>query len=688
MKDWSVLVVMEPGGPSATQAGADRFTEELRGRLQRGVELVERALATIEVSPSSLVVVYPRDHDAVLARIRAVGLAGRTVVLGFTRTGAAPLAVEHGLAGALPGTEYAHWQHGVYPHTGRGLWGRLDVARRIGATVYSTEDSGRYGKLELASKTLPDLIAAYLGALAAELPEPPLPPAWRPSPEAIWAEDDPWTLDTMKYDDRGGAVVRGRKLQQDFIDIKVEESKGDWVVSYRDPVPTSTTYPFDDAPTFTSEASAEGRARRLRAYGYVVSVDNRGKDWVCAITRLAGDTGKPRLPTATGPDTGFEYDLEVSAKRRADALTAAGFSVTVQKRGAGVWQVEIDKLPGYRVTGTTTTTAPAATAPPAAATTTTTTTKAPAAPTPPHKLVLISSADPDKHKLSDAVVASFRSFVADVKALTDVDLGASFGDTIRALENPTTKVGADSFSWHKTGRAVDLDQSRRWVIVEETASGETRFRLHLRHKDLTSAAGAGIVTFPTGTKFTSSFWSTVDPTWPFVDVTAIAAKHDWVRIPAQTGWSTTGPDYNKMEWWHYQRTDGLTWFEALAELHTEDEIAAAIGRFADANQHAGRLKREGFSDPMLAKVFPAVKRGKLTLHCPVGSGSRAGNLFVDVTDVQWQLIAAGKLAAGKDSGTFDAATKTAIEQFQHSKGWTPDGLIEVGNRTHEELGKV
>lgn len=543
-------------------------------------------------------------------------------------------------------------------------------------------------------------------------PSPPPAPRARPRrhrPRLGEETDSKW------YSDRGGAVVRGRVLQQDYFDIAiVQRADGDWEVTFGDPVPTDAT-PFDDTKLWEFEVSAERRARKLRAYGYVVTVkQKRSGDWYCAVSRVFGPFG---LPTATGPDTGREFDAQASATRRAEALAEVGFGTTVNKLSGGLFQVQVTSLPRFdgKAPSSTTTKAPATKAPATKTPTTTgsgtptttgagtpTTTGSGTATTtgsgtstttgagaPPHKLVVINSADPGKGKLSDAVVQSFRDFAADVKAVTDVEIDRDFGDTIRGLGGSTTKTGADTVSWHKTGRTVDVNQSLRWLIIEETVGSDTYFRLYLRHKTLsTAAAPPGIVTFPSGTTFHASWWDKVDASWPFVDVTALAAAHGWQRIPAQSGWSATGSGYNKQEWWHYQRTDGLTWYQALRQIYTEAEVVTGFTSFAVLEKHAARLKREGTPESVLVQVFPAVTKGTLSLHCPVGletkrspatGWERGTNLARDVRAVQTALIAHGKLT-GTASGTLDAATQLAID------GLTSDGVVDVGGATHRTLG--
>jgi hypothetical protein len=170
MTDGTVLIVSEPGGSPAAEVALDRFTDELRGHLPYPVALVERPLAAVDLSACRFLLGRARNLDAALALAGAAGVAPRTIALDVVRSAARVLVERHGLAGVLPVTSYRAWQHaapGVA--TGRGLWGRLDLAPRLGASVLGGEQTARYGLLDGHVATLPAFVAAYLAACDADL---------------------------------------------------------------------------------------------------------------------------------------------------------------------------------------------------------------------------------------------------------------------------------------------------------------------------------------------------------------------------------------------------------------------------------------------------------------------------------------------------------------------------------------
>jgi hypothetical protein len=201
---------------------------------------------------------------------------------------------------------------------------------------------------------------------------------------------------------------------------------------------------------------------------------------------------------------------------------------------------------------------------------------------------------PGGHRLSSAIHANFVAACAQVQTLTGIDLTQGVGDSTRNLANATTKVGADNFSWHKTGRAVDLNQGLRWVIREDATGGSTFFRLYLARVAAPAAAApaaaapaAGAapaqdapavvdptsVRMPEGTEFHHNPYGRRVFTTTFVDVTAIFEQNGLERIRAQNGWQDS---YNRREWWHYQKTEGLTWYDALLQVYGQAELVRLL----------------------------------------------------------------------------------------------------------------
>lgn len=221
------------------------------------------------------------------------------------------------------------------------------------------------------------------------------------------------------------------------------------------------------------------------------------------------------------------------------------------------------------------------------------------------------------------------------------------------------------------------------------------FKLYLLHSDKKAKPKSPeVVKFPKGKKFHSSWYPQKSNSllykYPFVNVTAIATKHGWNPIPAQPGWKKS---YNKREWWHFEKREGKTWYQSLAEIYTVKDIVAGIKMFAKgtagANKYGARLQREGIPLSVLKQIFPKTTQGSLALRLPVGTGKHAANLTEDVEAVQNALIKV-KLLGGTATGILDTKTKKAILDFQKKqlKVKKPDGRVDVGGFTHRKLGAV
>jgi hypothetical protein len=230
---------------------------------------------------------------------------------------------------------------------------------------------------------------------------------------------------------------------------------------------------------------------------------------------------------------------------------------------------------------------------------------------PPHKMVPLSTDPAEKHKASDAVVGDFQAASTTVQEETGVDLTAAPDDTVRGMAEKTGKQGASNFSWHKTGRAIDIKQGHKWVIVKEPAADGMKFRIYLEKTSTTP--GPYDRTFAKGDKtdFQNNPYGNKVHGKTFVDVTEILTGHGFSRIPAQAGWGNKGPSYNKQEWWHYEKRDGKNMYEALQDVYTEEEIVKGYKGLA-TNKKTGqaptpslvRMHKEGFPYETIQNISP------------------------------------------------------------------------------------
>lgn len=159
-------------------------------------------------------------------------------------------------------------------------------------------------------------------------------------------------------------------------------------------------------------------------------------------------------------------------------------------------------------------------------------------------------------------------------------------------------------SWHKTGRALDLalefkvDGVDQMVLVREDLGFNTYWRIFLRTALQDGSQGEPLKENPW-----RHWWHIVPAEEPeayaaggkrlpipggyYVDVTALAKRHGWERIAcyAIEGDYHWLSDSNGTEYWHYQRTDGLIWWEAMSQIYEPEVLEEHVG-WAASMEHA------------------------------------------------------------------------------------------------------
>lgn len=240
---------------------------------------------------------------------------------------------------------------------------------------------------------------------------------------------------------------------------------------------------------------------------------------------------------------------------------------------------------------------------------------------PPNKLVPLSKDPAEKHEASDAVVSDFQSAATTIQSETGIDLTKGPGDTVREMGSKTSKVGASNFSWHKTGRAIDINQGHKWVILKEPADDGMRFRLFLEKTATTPGARDRKFTKEEKPDFHHNPFGKKVYEKTFIDVTQILFDMGFNRIPAQTGWEKS---YNKREWWHYEKRDSKTMYQALQDIYTEEQIVSGYSTLVTpkktgkaSTESLVRLHREGFPYETIQDISPKTPNAERTIELSV-----------------------------------------------------------------------
>lgn len=154
---------------------------------------------------------------------------------------------------------------------------------------------------------------------------------------------------------------------------------------------------------------------------------------------------------------------------------------------------------------------------------------------------------------------TFRELRQKVKDDVGFDFLNKCGDMMRTKGFKTNKVGTAVKSRHQCGDAFDYNQDNpNLVVVREDSGGHTFFRTYLKYANQDGSAGEKKKVTTFNGKTVTAF---------LYDFTEAAGTFGWHRIPAHNGWAIKGVNYNKMEFWHYQNTEGKSWDEAMNFLY-------------------------------------------------------------------------------------------------------------------------
>jgi TolB protein len=184
-------------------------------------------------------------------------------------------------------------------------------------------------------------------------------------------------------------------------------------------------------------------------------------------------------------------------------------------------------------------------------------------------------------KLSGRIADSWDALVARTKLEVGYDFLSVVADMTRAIDMKCD-ITCDTLSWHKSGRAVDTRVSYDGMeIVREDLLGETYWRMYLRAGAQNGTLGEPLKDAPWDLSYRAR-WVIAPGEGGvkkplsygfFVDFTELARQYGWERISSFDSdtfdWKT-----NKIgaEYWHIERRQGLTWYQAMREVYAEDDL--------------------------------------------------------------------------------------------------------------------
>lgn len=188
-------------------------------------------------------------------------------------------------------------------------------------------------------------------------------------------------------------------------------------------------------------------------------------------------------------------------------------------------------------------------------------------------------------RLSDRVNDSFNALRERVLLETQWDYLAILGDSWRPM-NHTPRPGQGRISWHVCGRAIDINQGFLRTgdieLVREDVGGVTYWRVFIRARAQDGSLGEPLRVAPWSLDARSKGGLAAAqggelkpiPAGYYVDFTTLAADYGWERRNALSNWRSS---YFDIEWWHFQKTEGMSWYACMTELYSEEEVVASYG---------------------------------------------------------------------------------------------------------------
>lgn len=188
-------------------------------------------------------------------------------------------------------------------------------------------------------------------------------------------------------------------------------------------------------------------------------------------------------------------------------------------------------------------------------------------------------------KLSDRVNDSFNALRKEVEKQTQWDYLGVLGDSWRPM-NHTPRPGQGRISWHVCGRAVDVNQAflnnGQLELIREDIGGVTYWRVYIKAKVQNGVLGEPLRVAPWnlsarskgGVAYVQGGEFKAIPSGYYIDFTTIASDFGWERRNALSNWRTS---YFDVEWWHFQKTEGMSWYACMQELYAQEDVIASYG---------------------------------------------------------------------------------------------------------------
>ncbi|GAB4551476.1 MAG: hypothetical protein OHK0023_18470 [Anaerolineae bacterium] len=189
--------------------------------------------------------------------------------------------------------------------------------------------------------------------------------------------------------------------------------------------------------------------------------------------------------------------------------------------------------------------------------------------------------------LSDRVDDSFTALREVVLRQSGVDFLSALADAMWGLDR-LPEPGQPRQSWHYAGRAFSFDRNLVFnqpiapvEVVREEIGVNTYWRVYIRVAETAQAGQLGEPLKRLPWDFASrgagdpqifeqgGRTKAAPPPGYYVDLTRLAQDFGWTRVPAGRDWRS---NFSSIQYWQFEKRDGLTWNEAMLELYTQAQI--------------------------------------------------------------------------------------------------------------------
>lgn len=191
-----------------------------------------------------------------------------------------------------------------------------------------------------------------------------------------------------------------------------------------------------------------------------------------------------------------------------------------------------------------------------------------------------------KPYLSDKVNDSFNALRRQTLEVVGWDFLGKLDDAFWDL-NRLSDAGEESRNWYRTGRAFgvtrnliagfpsqievvreDIGVNTYWRVYvrvsEDAVSGELGEPLRQMPWDMLSRNSGDVQAYDEGGRLKSQV-----PGGYYIDFTALAEDYGWLRAAAGSDWRA---NVNSINYWLFEKVDGLSWYDAMRELYTDSQL--------------------------------------------------------------------------------------------------------------------